>query len=140
MQSPLKCSPKFFGLKKKGSRRLGIQTTLLNSIWNLFNRVVAMRENKRYLHVVVEGGRFAEIEAKKLFSQAVLETLGELGAAKAAFAFKGFDVEKQEAVGKCTTKSMEEVIAALALKRFFEGKDVALRLQKIAGSYSPRKK
>ncbi|HIH20004.1 TPA: hypothetical protein HA244_01930 [Candidatus Micrarchaeota archaeon] len=96
-----------------------------------------LRENKRYLHVLVEGERLGEGEAKRLLSQAVLETLGELGAAKAAFAFKAFDAERQEAVVKCTTKSMEEVIAALSLKRFFEGRDVALRLQKIAGSFSP---
>ena len=99
-----------------------------------------MRENKRYLHIQIESGeKLDEQTAKKLLSQAVLETLGELGAARAAFAFKAFDPAKGEAVIKCTTKSVEEVIAALALKRFYDGKDVALRLVKMAGSFSPRK-
>ena len=95
-----------------------------------------MREKKRFLEVAVEGTRLKdEREAKSLLSKAVLEVLGESGFSDAAFAFAGFDAEKQVAVVKCSTSSLEKVIAALALKRFYEGKDVALRVLKIYGSF-----
>lgn len=83
--------------------------------------------------------KLGEQAAKKLLSQSVLETLGSAGAGEAAFAIKFFDERKQEAVVKCSTKSVERVIAALALKRFYDGKDVAIRLVKIAGSFSGKK-
>ena len=40
---------------------------------------------------------------------------------------------------KTSVSEMENVIAALALKRFFEGKNVALRLAKVLGSFTPPK-
>lgn len=100
-----------------------------------------MREKKRYLTISIDSaGKLDERTAKNLLSQAVLETLGELGAAKAGFAVKEFDPAGQKAVAKCSTKSLEEVIAALAFKRFFLGKNVALRVEKVSGSFTPRKK
>ena len=100
-----------------------------------------MREKKRYVTVAVESEeKLDEISAKRLLSQAVLEILGEAGAGEAAFAFKQFDSEKQEAVIKCSTKLLERTIAALALKRFFEGKNVALRVKEVKGSFTPSKR
>ena len=99
-----------------------------------------MREKKRYLYVKIEfGEKLDERSAKKLFSQAVLDVLGESGAAQAGFAFKQFNPTVQSAVVKCSTESLDLVISALALKRFFDDRDVALRLEKIAGSFSPKK-
>lgn len=99
-----------------------------------------MREKKRYLHLKIDfGAKLDERSTKNLLSQAVLETLGTAGAGEAAFAIKALDESKQEAVVKCSTKSMEKVIAALTLKRFYDGKDVAIRLVKIAGSFSGKK-
>jgi RNase P/RNase MRP subunit POP5 len=103
--------------------------------------VVELREKKRYVIVAVESEeKLNEQNAKRLLSQAVLEILGEAGAGDASFAFKEFDSEKQEAVIKCSTKSLERVIAALALKRFFEGKNVALRVLEVKGSFVPAKR
>ncbi len=119
----------------------GMEPPFLFGGFELFNKfavsvVAFLREKKRYLHVKIDfGAKLDERSAKSLLSQAVLETLGTAGAGEAAFAIKAFDDAKQEAVVKCSTKSMEKVIAALALKRFYDGKDVALRLVKIAGSF-----
>lgn len=98
-----------------------------------------MREKKRYVTLKIErdGEALDGFKAKRLLSQSVLDVLGQAGAAEAAFSVKAFDAETQRAVVKCSTKSLERVIAALALKRFFDGKSVALRVEKLAGSYSP---
>ena len=94
-----------------------------------------MREKKRFIRVSIESAeKFDAAGAKKLFNRAVLEALGEFGAAQAAFAFKDFDERKQEAVVKCSTSALEKIIAALALKRFHEGRDVALRVVRVQGS------
>ncbi len=98
-----------------------------------------LREKKRYIFVRIEAAEaFSQPQAKALLSQAALELLGQAGAADAAFSVKAFDPETRRAVVKCSTKSLERVLAALALKRFFEGKDVAVRVEKIAGSFSPQ--
>jgi len=95
-----------------------------------------MREKKRFVEVAIEGVKPKdEREAKALLSKAVLEVLGENGFSEAAFAFASFDVEKQVAVVKCATASLEQVIAALALKRFHENQDVALRVLRVYGSF-----
>ena len=104
-----------------------------------FEEVIFVREKKRYLRVLVESGEKLDAQgAKKLLIQAVLETLGELGVAQAAFSFKAFDERKQEAVVKCSTASLDKVVASLALKRFFDGRDVALRVVKVEGCFSPK--
>ncbi|MFH1056681.1 MAG: Rpp14/Pop5 family protein [Candidatus Micrarchaeota archaeon] len=95
-----------------------------------------MREKKRFLTVRVEFAEKLDFRTgRALVSQAVLETLGELGAAEAGFSFKFFDEGKQEAVVKCSAKGLDRVIAALALKRFFEGRDVALRVVETSASF-----
>lgn len=80
-----------------------------------------MLEKKRYLlvEIAVEGGgKLGEREAKHLLYAAAFEFLGELGAARAGLRFKVFDEGFQRAVIKCRTDSLEQVVAALALKRF----------------------
>lgn len=95
-----------------------------------------MRDKKRYLQLIVLGQKLDERKAKHLVYDAIFSFLGEKTAGKAGVSLKAFDVETQSAVVKCDLKYLEQVISALALKRFFEGKDVALRLEKISGSVS----
>lgn len=75
-----------------------------------------------------------ERTAKHLVYEAVLSFLGELGAARSGVQLKEWDEEKQNGVLKCKTSMLEETLAALAAKRFFEKKDVAIRLKKISGT------
>ena len=95
-----------------------------------------MRDKKRYLQLKIIGGKLDEKKAKHLVYDAVFSFLGEKTAGKAGVSLKSFDAEKQLVVVKCDLKFLEQTIAALALKRFFEGRDVALRLEKISGSVS----
>ncbi|MFA6048621.1 MAG: Rpp14/Pop5 family protein [Candidatus Micrarchaeia archaeon] len=95
-----------------------------------------MREKKRYLLAKFEcdGGSFDEKAAKHLVYNAVFELLGEAGAARAGVQLKEFDAKKQLGAIKCQTIMLEKTIAALALKRFDAGKNVAIRLEKISGN------
>jgi RNase P/RNase MRP subunit POP5 len=98
-----------------------------------------MLEKKRYLlvEIAVENGKLGEREAKHLLYAAAFEFLGELGAARAGLRFKAFDERSQRAVIKCRTDSLEQVVAALALKRFHsfaqQRASVALRASKASG-------
>jgi RNase P/RNase MRP subunit POP5 len=92
-------------------------------------------DKKRFLTVAIEGPVLGEIEAKKLLTSSILEILGENGFSQARFAFAGFDGKKQVAVVKCSPQSLDAVVAALALKRFYGGKDVALRVTRVFGSF-----
>lgn len=94
-----------------------------------------MLEKKRYLLYKVEATRkISADEAKHLAYEALFEFLGEQGTAHARTQFKAFSEERQEGVVKCSPESVEEVIAALAAKRFWKKEPVALRVQKISGA------
>ncbi|MFH1779677.1 MAG: Rpp14/Pop5 family protein [Candidatus Micrarchaeota archaeon] len=95
-----------------------------------------MRFKKRYLKLNVFGASLSEEEAKQLVLEAVFSFLGEENSGKAGIAVKSFDSEKSVLLVKCNLSYLEKVIAALALKRFFRGRDVALRLVKLSGSIS----
>ncbi|NUN11608.1 hypothetical protein HUU53_03090 [Candidatus Micrarchaeota archaeon] len=95
-----------------------------------------MREKKRYLLYKLVGQKLDEKKAKHLVYEAVFSFLGEKTAGKAGASLKEFNPEKQLLVLRCDLKYLEQIIAALALKRFFEGRDIALRLEKISGSVS----
>lgn len=96
-----------------------------------------MREKKRYILVNAEGVQQADVRA--CVESALQEWLGEKGVADARARFV-----RDEPTGawvKCSTKALEDVVAALAFKRFFKGRDVALRTVRVAGSIprSPKK-
>ena len=94
-----------------------------------------MKRKRRYLlFQLVRGTPFTEAEARALGDQTVMESLGEQGSSRAEYRLKFFNAEKQWALVQCALESQEAVIAAFALKRFFNGVDVALRLQKIFGT------
>lgn len=95
-----------------------------------------MREKKRYLLVEVNGPKVDDKTAKHVLYEAVFQLLGEAGAAEASFQFKEFNPSKQLAIVKCKTVFLERVIASLALKRYWHGGDVALRVKKISGMIS----
>jgi len=92
-----------------------------------------MREKKRYLLIAIEGPAVDEDSAKHLVYEAVFQFLGEAGAAEAGVRFKEFDAEKNRAVIRCANAAVEKVVAALAAKRYWQGKDVALRVKRISG-------
>ncbi|MBI4361517.1 hypothetical protein HY572_07150 [Candidatus Micrarchaeota archaeon] len=89
-----------------------------------------MREKKRYILVKAEGLSPAEVQ--QCVQAALQEWLGEKGVALARARF--VRDEPGGAWVKCSTKALEDTVAALALKRFFKGKDVALRTVLVAGS------
>lgn len=95
-----------------------------------------MMEKKRYLALAIEyeGKKFDETTVKHLVYEAVLGLLGEYGASKTGVSVRAFDAENQLTVIKCRTAALEEVIAALAAKRFWRKQDIALRLRSISGT------
>ena len=93
-----------------------------------------MREKKRYLLLKIDSPTpLAEDAAKDLVYTAVFEMLGEAGASRAGIGFKEFNETKQQVIVRCANASLEQVIAALAAKRFHGGKDVAIRLLRVSG-------
>ena len=101
---------------------------------------------KRYLLVEITGVIVDEKSVKRLVHGAVQEFLGELGAGKARVSVKAFDSStssgssnsndssKQRAIIQCQLDSLNETIAALALKRKYDEKDVKITLKKISGT------
>lgn len=94
-----------------------------------------MKIKKRFLRCKIEfADKLNEAEAKKLVDAALSEAVGSMGVAETEFEFKKFDAEMQVFWAKCAPKAVDTVIAAMALKRFHDGKDVALRLEKVSAS------
>lgn len=94
-----------------------------------------MREKKRYLKIIVESEKkLGEEEAKHLIHESIFSMLGELGASQARVFLKEWNEKKQEGILVCNNEMVEEVVASLALKRFFKEKDVAIRLIKKSGT------
>jgi len=81
-----------------------------------------------------DGQKLAGADARLAVNEALFSFLGEVGAAKAQARVHEFDPAQQAMLMRCSLHSLEEVIAALMLKRFFKGKGIALRLEKLAGS------
>ena len=93
-----------------------------------------MKQKNRFLRFAVEGVKVNEDEARKLVEEALVQAIGSNGIAKHRVEFRKFDADNQVFWLRCSSAGVDEVIAAIALKRFFEGKDIALRLQRISGS------
>lgn len=100
-----------------------------------------VKEKKRYLLVQVDcEGKLDERQAKHALYEAVFSLLGEGGAADAGVKLIEWNMERQEAMVLCKNTALEEVVAALALKRFFEGKGIALRVKRVSGTIKALKK
>lgn len=96
-----------------------------------------MREKKRYLLVKFDSpSQLSAEEAKHLVYESLFQLVGEYGASKAALQFKNFDAEGQRASLKCASAMLEQVIAALALKRTSKGREVAMHVISVSGSAS----
>lgn len=93
-----------------------------------------MREKKRYLLYAVEGQQLDEKSARLAVRNAVYGFLGEKGASEANVKLMEFDHNGQKFLLRCALGSLESTIAAVALQTFFNGKPIALRLQKMSGS------
>ena len=91
-----------------------------------------IREKKRWLLLKFDGRELSEADARRACNDAVLSFLGESGASKANFKIAVF--RNGTALASCSLASLEQVIASLALKRFHEGKGIAIRLVSISGS------
>ena len=96
-----------------------------------------MREKGRYLQLRVEStAPVTARDAKYLLYSAAIDFLGEAGASRSRLRWKEFDEKTQRGIARCSLAALEETIAAIALKRFWQGKDVALRLEKMSGAIS----
>ncbi len=99
-----------------------------------------MKEKKRYILVHADGVFADEKALKTVGYDAVFEWLGDKGVSDARVQFIRAEPSSENQPPsrrfwiKCSTKGLEDVVAALALKRFFNGRDVALRIIKVAGS------
>ena len=94
-----------------------------------------MKRKHRFLLVKLErSAPLSEAEARVLVEEAVLEALGERGASQAQARLRWFNAKEQLALVYCSLEGVEPVISAFALKRYFGGKDAALRLQKVFGT------
>jgi RNase P/RNase MRP subunit POP5 len=91
-----------------------------------------IREKKRYVlfKIEFEGGKLSRQQVIQALNEAVSDFLGELGLSKARLKLLEFDEGKQEGVFRCSNEELEKVIAAVALKRFFEERGIALRTTK----------
>ena len=93
-----------------------------------------MQEKKRYILARFDSPTgLSKEDASKAVSEAVIEGVGTMGAAKAKAYLKEFDAKTQEGVVKCQTEMLQEVRACLALKAAFGGKPVAIRTTKTSG-------
>lgn len=94
-----------------------------------------IREKGRYLLLRVESPQPVNArDAKHLLYSAVIEFLGEAGASRSRLRWKEFDERTQTGIARCSLSALEETIAAIALKRFWQGRDVAIRLEKMSGA------
>lgn len=94
-----------------------------------------IREKKRYLLVEIKSdAQYDKMAALKLLQSAVFEFCGSQGAARIGLSLKEFDGEGQRVIVRCALAGYEDLQAALAFKRFFEGKNVALRVAKASGA------
>ncbi len=91
-----------------------------------------MREKKRYLLYKIEGQELDEKSLRLLVRKAVYGFLGEHGASSANAKVLEFAGDKF--LIKCSLKSVEQVIASLALQVEYNNKPIALRLQKMSGA------
>jgi len=92
-----------------------------------------IREKKRWLLLRFDGqGGLSEAETRRACNDAVLSFLGESGASGANFKLAAY--RGGTALASCSLASLEQVAAALALKRFHDGKGIAIRLVSISGS------
>ncbi|MFH1200436.1 MAG: Rpp14/Pop5 family protein [Candidatus Micrarchaeota archaeon] len=66
--------------------------------------------------------------------EAVLEAFGEKGLADSGLRLKEFNAQTRHALLKVSLPFQERAIAALALKRSYCGRPIALRLEKIFGN------
>ena len=99
-----------------------------------------IREKRRYLQFqIICARKFTEEDAKHLLYEAVFQLLGEQGASEAALQLKAFDGAGQRMLVKCSLKSYQKVIAALAMKNSFRGEQIALHMQKIYGTLDKAK-
>ncbi|MEM0475411.1 MAG: Rpp14/Pop5 family protein [Candidatus Norongarragalinales archaeon] len=93
-----------------------------------------VREKSRYLLFRLESPQPISVkDARYLLYSAAIEFLGEAGAARSRLRLVEFDDASQRGIAKCALSGLEESIAALALKRFWQGRDVAIRVEKISG-------
>lgn len=93
-----------------------------------------MRDKKRYLLYAIEGQQIDEKTARLAVRNAVYAFLGEKGASEANAKFMEFNAAKQLFLLRCALHSLEGTIAAIALQTSFNGRPIALRLQKMSGS------
>ena len=94
-----------------------------------------MRFKKRYLKYSIEfAEKLDESQARLLVDEALMQLLGSKGIAEAKVEFKKFDEGKQLFWVKCSAAGVDEVMAGLALKRFFKGGNVVLCLAEVTGS------
>jgi RNase P/RNase MRP subunit POP5 len=94
-----------------------------------------MQEKKRYVLVRFRcETALSREDASKAVSQAVLEGIGALGAAKAKAYLKEYDEDDGSGVVKCQTEMLQEVRASLALKNSYLGKPLAIRTEKTSGA------
>ena len=85
--------------------------------------------------VVFEGNTQMSFgQASNCVQSAVLSLFGEAGMGQTRAKLIKFDEKAQTGIVKTTLAGTEKTICALALKTSFEGKPLALRLQKISGA------
>ncbi len=87
---------------------------------------------KRYLKLRIEGPTLDESGARRLVQETLMQFLGEQNAALSRFRFIQWD--SPYALVLVSHDQLENAVAAFALKRFWQGSDVAVRVEKTSGS------
>src|SRR3989338_2059767 len=87
---------------------------------------------KRYLKIRVLGENADESFARKTIQEAFLHFLGEEKTARLRYQFIRF--EQPFAIIPISHEIITEAVAALAFARTFQGRDIALRVEKTSGT------
>ena len=93
------------------------------------------QERKRYILIKIENLKAEKENVKKLVIQAGLQFLGELGMARAGIQFLEDTWNEKDSTGiiRVSHKYVDEVKAALALVKEFEGKKITINSIKVSG-------
>ncbi len=99
------------------------------------------QERKRYILIKIDGLEAEKENVKKLVIQAGLQFLGELGMARAGIQFLEDTWNEKDSTGiiRVSHKYVDEVKAALALVKEFEGKKITINSIKVSGEINKLK-
>jgi len=96
----------------------------------------SMREKRRYVvfEVVSDKGKFTREAVMKALWDTVINTIGTVGAAQAAFWLFTFDSASQKGILRCTNTSLPVIRGSLTLLQKIEGNAAFIHVKSVTGT------